>query len=56
MEVCGSHTQALGRYGIRAMLPRGIRLISGPGCPVCVTAIRDVDRALWLAAQPDTVL
>lgn len=55
MEVCGSHTQALGRYGIRGMLPRGIRLISGPGCPVCVTAIHDVDIALWLAGQPDTV-
>jgi hydrogenase expression/formation protein HypD len=55
MEVCGSHTQALGRYGIRAMLPENVRLVSGPGCPVCVTAIHDVDIALWLAGQPDTV-
>jgi hydrogenase expression/formation protein HypD len=52
MEVCGSHTQAIGRYGIRGMLPESIRLISGPGCPVCVTSIEDIDTALWLAARP----
>ncbi|MCX8043982.1 MAG: hydrogenase formation protein HypD [Desulfobacterota bacterium] len=51
MEVCGSHTQAIGRYGIRALLPNTIRLISGPGCPVCVTSGADVDRALHLARQ-----
>jgi len=55
MEVCGSHTQAIGRYGIRKMLPDGIRLISGPGCPVCVTSVQDVDTALWLAAQPNVI-
>jgi hydrogenase expression/formation protein HypD len=55
MEVCGSHTQAIGRYGIRKMLPDSIRLISGPGCPVCVTSVQDVDTALWLAAQPNVV-
>ncbi|MCX5900858.1 MAG: hydrogenase formation protein HypD [Proteobacteria bacterium] len=53
MEVCGSHTQAIGRYGIRGMLPKNIKLISGPGCPVCVTSVADVDTALWLAARPD---
>ncbi len=37
MEVCGSHTNAIGRFGIRGLLPENIRLISGPGCPVCVT-------------------
>ncbi|MDA8123710.1 MAG: hydrogenase formation protein HypD [Deltaproteobacteria bacterium] len=51
MEVCGSHTQAIGRYGLRKLLPPQIRLISGPGCPVCVTSASDVDRALWLAGQ-----
>lgn len=51
MEVCGSHTQAIGRYGIRKLLPPGIRLISGPGCPVCVTSAEDVERALWLAGR-----
>jgi hydrogenase expression/formation protein HypD len=55
MEVCGSHTQAIGRYGIRALLPSGIRLLSGPGCPVCVTSIRDVDAALYLAGLPGLV-
>ncbi|MCE5283073.1 MAG: hydrogenase formation protein HypD [Deltaproteobacteria bacterium] len=53
MEVCGSHTQAIGRYGIRALLPPNIRLISGPGCPVCVTSVRDVDTALHLAGLPN---
>ena len=56
MEVCGSHTQAIGRYGIRGILPKNIKLISGPGCPVCVTSVADVDTALWLAAQPDMLL
>jgi hydrogenase expression/formation protein HypD len=55
MEVCGSHTQAIGRYGIRSLLPPGIRLISGPGCPVCVTSIRDVDIALHLAGRENVV-
>jgi len=55
MEVCGSHTTAIGRYGIRGMLPRSIRLVSGPGCPVCVTAIQDVDIALHLAGLKNVV-
>ena len=55
MEVCGSHTQAICRYGIRSLLPAGLRLLSGPGCPVCVTAVGDVDAALWLASQPGVV-
>lgn len=49
MEICGSHTYAIGRFGIRKLLPENIRLISGPGCPVCVTSARDVDIALYLA-------
>ncbi len=52
MEICGSHTQAIGRYGIRKMLQEHVRLISGPGCPVCVTSVEDIDRALWLASVP----
>ena len=55
MEVCGSHTQAIGRYGIRRLLPPGVRLISGPGCPVCVTSASDVDRALWLAGREGVI-
>jgi hydrogenase expression/formation protein HypD len=55
MEICGSHTYAIGRFGIRKMLPENIRLVSGPGCPVCVTSARDVDIALYLACQEDTI-
>lgn len=55
MEVCGSHTYAIGHYGIRKLLPETIRLISGPGCPVCVTSCRDVDTALVLARKKDVI-
>ncbi len=55
MEICGSHTQALGRFGIRKLLPRKIRLISGPGCPVCVTSVQDVDVSLFLARLPGVI-
>jgi len=52
MEVCGTHTMAIARYGIRQLLPEGIRLISGPGCPVCVTPIETIDTAIALAREP----
>ncbi len=55
MEICGSHTYAIGRFGIRKMLPENIKLISGPGCPVCVTSARDVDIALYLAGNERVV-
>jgi hydrogenase expression/formation protein HypD len=55
MEVCGSHTYAIGHYGIRNLLPESIRLISGPGCPVCVTSGRDVDTALSLAGRKNVI-
>ncbi|MFB3924636.1 MAG: hydrogenase formation protein HypD [Syntrophales bacterium] len=55
MEICGSHTYAIGRFGIREMLPPGIRLISGPGCPVCVTSAEDIDKALFLAGQKNII-
>ncbi len=55
MEICGSHTYAIGRFGIRKLLPDSIRLISGPGCPVCVTSARDVELALYLASQPNVI-
>lgn len=51
MEVCGSHTMAIGRYGIRTLLPTNVKLISGPGCPVCVTPVGYIDAALELAAR-----
>lgn len=56
MEVCGTHTHAIRRYGIRQLLPPNIRLVSGPGCPVCVTAEEDIALALALAKQPNVTL
>ena len=49
MEVCGTHTQAISRFGIREILPKNIKLITGPGCPVCVTAQRDIDAIVNLS-------
>jgi hydrogenase expression/formation protein HypD len=48
MEVCGSHTMAIGHWGIRKMLPSNIKLISGPGCPVCVTPSSLIDELINL--------
>jgi hydrogenase expression/formation protein HypD len=52
MEVCGSHTAVLEKYAIRDLLSPLIRLVSGPGCPVCVTPAAELDRLLRLAMQP----
>ncbi len=51
MEVCGTHTMSIARYGIKSILPSEIKLISGPGCPVCVTPKSYVDGALLLSAK-----
>jgi hydrogenase expression/formation protein HypD len=51
MHVCGSHEQAIARFGLRAVFPRGLDVIMGPGCPVCVTDTPEVDEAVALAAQ-----
>ncbi|MBN2019261.1 MAG: hydrogenase formation protein HypD [Sedimentisphaerales bacterium] len=56
MEVCGTHTVALFRNGIRATLPRGIKLLSGPGCPVCVTDQSYIGIVLALADRPDCII
>jgi len=56
MEVCGTHTMAVYQHGIRDMLPKQIRLISGPGCPVCVTPVGYVDHAVALARRSGTVI
>jgi hydrogenase expression/formation protein HypD len=56
MEVCGTHTHSVAGAGLRRLMPQQVRLISGPGCPVCVTPVDYLDRALALAALPDTVL
>ena len=51
MEVCGTHTHDIFRLGIRGLLPEQVRLISGPGCPVCVTPTGYIDEAVWLALE-----
>jgi hydrogenase expression/formation protein HypD len=51
MHVCGSHEQAIARFGLRAVFPRALEVIMGPGCPVCVTDTPEVDEAVALAAQ-----
>ncbi len=56
MEICGTHTVAIFKHGIREVLPEHIELISGPGCPVCVTATRDIDKAIKLARIPDVIV
>lgn len=53
MEVCGTHTQVIFRFGLREVLPEALDLLSGPGCPVCVTGDGFIERARQLAAQPD---
>ncbi|MHB0979302.1 MAG: hydrogenase formation protein HypD [Thermoleophilia bacterium] len=56
MEVCGSHTMAVSRFGIRGLLPAGVRLVSGPGCPVCVTPVGHIDHAVALSRVPGLVI
>ena len=56
MEVCGTHTMAISQHGIRSLLPEQIRLISGPGCPVCVTPVDYVDHAVALARLPEVII
>ena len=56
MEVCGTHTMAIFRHGIRSLLPNTVELISGPGCPVCVTSAGDIDQIIELASRPNVTL
>jgi hydrogenase expression/formation protein HypD len=56
MEVCGTHTVSIFRSGIRSMLPANLRLVSGPGCPVCVTAQRHIDAAIRIGKRDDVIV
>ncbi len=56
MEFCGGHTHAIMQFGIRQLMPPRVRLLSGPGCPVCVTSQRDIDHAIALSQLPNVVL
>jgi hydrogenase expression/formation protein HypD len=55
MEVCGGQTHTLVKQGIDEALPKGVRMIHGPGCPVCVTPLEQIDKALVIAARPDVI-
>jgi hydrogenase expression/formation protein HypD len=55
MEVCGGQTHTIVKYGIDHLLPAGIDLVHGPGCPVCVTSLEMIDRAHAIAARPDVI-
>ena len=55
MEICGGQTHTIMRYGLDEMLPKEIELVHGPGCPVCVTPLEMIDRAIDLAARPEHV-
>lgn len=56
MEFCGGHTHAIARYGVEDLLPANVRMIHGPGCPVCVLPVGRVDEAVALATQHDVIL
>jgi hydrogenase expression/formation protein HypD len=56
MEFCGGHTVSIFKYGIRQILPKTIEMVSGPGCPVCVTATADIDKAIAFARIPDVII
>jgi len=55
MEICGGQTHAIMRYGLDQLLPPEIELVHGPGCPVCVTPLEQIDRALAIASRPDVI-
>ena len=56
MEICGTHTMAIARAGLKSLLPQNIRLISGPGCPVCVTPAGAVDELLRISGIPGAII
>ncbi|MBZ5643994.1 MAG: hydrogenase formation protein HypD [Acidobacteriia bacterium] len=56
MEICGGQTHTLMRFGIDEMLPPGIEMVHGPGCPVCVTSLETIDKAIEIASRPGVTL
>jgi hydrogenase expression/formation protein HypD len=56
MEICGTHTMAIFKHGIRTLIPEHIELMSGPGCPVCVTSTEEIDRTIKLARMPKVIV
>jgi len=56
MEICGGQTHTIMRYGLDELLPRGLELVHGPGCPVCVTPLESIDKAIALALRSEVIL
>jgi len=56
MEVCGTHTMVIFKQGLKGMLPRNVNLLSGPGCPVCVTSQEDIDKTIELAKDENVII
>jgi hydrogenase expression/formation protein HypD len=56
MEICGGQTHTIMRYGLDELLPKGLELVHGPGCPVCVTPLETIDKAITLVLRPDVIL
>lgn len=56
MEVCGGQTHTICQYGIQEILPKEINLVHGPGCPVCVTPLEQIDKSITIAKMPDVIL
>src|ERR1700757_108123 len=56
MEICGGQTHTIMRYGLDELLPPYIELVHGPGCPVCVTPLETIDKAIALASRPEVIL
>src|SRR5215831_14299884 len=56
MEICGGQTHTIMRYGLDEILPSHVELVHGPGCPVCVTPLETIDKAIQLASRPDVTL
>ena len=55
MEICGGQTHTIMQYGLQDLLPRKVKLLHGPGCPVCVTPLEQIDKALAIAARPEVI-
>jgi hydrogenase expression/formation protein HypD len=55
MEICGGQTHAIVKYGVDELLPEGVELVHGPGCPVCVTPLELIDKAIEIASRPDVI-
>src|SRR3990170_3394429 len=55
MEICGGQTHTIVKYGIESLLPKEISLVHGPGCPVCVTPLELIDKAIAIASRPDVI-